>query len=250
MDLHGKVALVTGGASGIGRAIVEGIAAAGARAVIVADLDAEMADEAAESIGAGVDASVVSIPADVTDENQVKGLTEEATRRFGGIDILVNNAGICPLAKWDDTDLESWNKILNINLTSMFLCCKAIIPHMQAQRYGRVLFISSMGGLAGSIISHVAYGVSKAGVIALMKSVAKEFAKDGILANAICPGSIDTPMSDSFGPVLKDSLAAACLLKRQGTAGELADAAVYLVSDKSTYITGTVLQVNGGMIVL
>jgi NAD(P)-dependent dehydrogenase (short-subunit alcohol dehydrogenase family) len=106
-----------------------------------------------------------------------------------------------------------------------------------------------MGGLVGSLIAHVAYGVSKAGVIALMKSVAKGFAKDGILANAICPGSIDTPLADSFGEEMKKSLIEACLLKRQGTPKELADAAVFLVSDRSTYITGSVFHVSGGMLI-
>ena len=250
MDLSGKVTIITGGASGIGKAIAEGCAEAGARAVVIADPNRNEADRAAEEIGARTKAKVLSIPTDVTDEKQVTELVERTVADFGAVDILVNNAGICPVVDWDDTDLASWNEIMNINLTSMFICTKAVVPHMRAKHYGRILYISSMGGLVGSFIAHVGYGVSKAGVIALMKSVAKGFADDGILANAICPGSIDTPLTNSFGEEMKESFADACFLKRQGTPRELADAAIFLVSDKSTYITGAVLQVSGGRLII
>ena len=249
MDLSGKVAIITGGASGIGKAIAKEAAMTGARAVVIADIDREKANENAEAINAHHGTEALSIPTDVTDEKQVAALVKRTIDTFGRVDILVNNTGICPVVDWDDTDVASWNRIMNVNLTSMFICTKAVIPHMRANHYGRILFISSMGGLVGSLIAHVAYGVSKAGVIALMKSVAKGFAEDGILANAICPGSIDTPLTESFGEAMKKSFANACFLKRQGTAKELADAAIFLVSDRSTYITGAVLQVSGGRLI-
>ena len=249
MDLSGRVAIITGGASGIGQAIANEAALSGARGVVIADIDRDRANENAEVISSRHGSEALSVPTDVTDEKQVAVLVKKTIETFGRIDILVNNTGICPIVDWDDTDVGSWNRIMNVNLTSMFICTKAVIPHMRANHYGRILFISSMGGLVGSLIAHVAYGVSKAGVIALMKSVAKGFAEDGILANAICPGSIDTPLTESFGEVMKKSFANACFLKRQGTAKELADAAIFLVSDRSTYITGAVLQVSGGRLI-
>ena len=248
MNLSGRVAIVTGAASGIGRAIAIGLSEAGAAVVVTAHINVKGADETLALIKSRSKAEGLVVEVDVSDEIQVAGMVEATLSRFGRIDILVNNAGICPVVGWDDTDLASWNRILAVNLTGMFICTKAVMPHMRAQRYGRIVFISSMAALVGSLVAHVAYGVSKAGVIALMKSVAKGFAQDGILANAICPGSIDTPLTDSFGEETKRGFANACLLKRQGTPKELADAVVFLVSDRSTYITGVTLYVNGGML--
>lgn len=250
MDLSGRVAIVTGAASGIGRAIAVGLSKAGAAVVVTAHINVKGANETLALIKSRSKAEGLVVEVDVSDEIQVAGMVEATLSRFGRIDILVNNAGICPVVGWDDADLASWNRILAVNLTSMFICTKAVIPHMRAQRYGRIVFISSMAALVGSFVAHVAYGVSKAGVIALMKSVAKGFAQDGILANAICPGSIDTPLTDSFGEETKRQFASACLLKRQGTPEELADAVVFLVSDQSTYITGVTLNVDGGMLIV
>ncbi len=247
MELSGQVAVVTGGASGIGRAIAQTFAGAGAAGVVIADVDADKAEEAARAVGAGHSTHVFAVPTDVADEGQVAAMVAKTLGAFGRIDILVNNAGVCPVVSWEKASVESWKRILDINLTGMYICTRAIVPGMTQRRYGRILFISSMGGLVGSIVAHVAYGVSKAGVLALMKSVAKEFASRGILANAICPGSIDTPLTDRFGEPTRADLAKACLLKRQGSARELADAALFLVSGRSTYITGTVLNVNGGV---
>jgi len=255
MELSAQVAVVTGGASGIGRAIAQTFVEAGAAGVVIADVNVGQAEEAARAVadsqakaaGPGLATRVLAVPADVTDEAQIAAMVDTTLGAFGRIDILVNNAGVCPVVSWEKASVESWKRILDINLTGMYICTRAVVPAMTQRRYGRIVFISSMGGLVGSIVAHVAYGVSKAGVLALMKSVAKEFASHGILANAICPGSIDTPLTDSFGEATRADLAKACLLKRQGTAQELADAALFLVSSRSTYITGTVLNVNGGV---
>jgi 3-oxoacyl-[acyl-carrier protein] reductase len=247
MELSGQVAVVTGGASGIGRAVAQTLADAGAAGVVIADVDADEADEVASAVGANRSTRGLAVPTDVTNEGQVAAMVARTLGAFGRIDILVNNAGICPVVGWEKATVESWKRILDINLTGMYICTRAVVPSMAQRRYGRIVFISSMGGLVGSIVAHVAYGVSKAGVLALMKSVAKEFAGSGILSNAICPGSIDTPLTDSFGESTKADLAKACLLKRQGSAAELADAVLFLVSGRSTYITGTVLNVNGGV---
>jgi NAD(P)-dependent dehydrogenase (short-subunit alcohol dehydrogenase family) len=248
MSLEDRVAIVTGGASGIGRAIVVKAAEAGAAGVVIADIDEKGAAETAALVESGSRARCISVRTDVTDERQVGAMVDTAVAAFGRIDILFNNAGICPMAAWDDADVASWKRILDVNLTGMYICARAVLPHMRRRGYGRIVFVSSMGGLLGSIVSHVAYGVSKAGILALMKSVAKTFAGEGILANALCPGSIETPMTESFGVKTKQALAEACLLKRQGTPEELADAAIFLASDRSTFITGTVLNVNGGIL--
>ena len=154
------------------------------------------------------------------------------------------------MVPWDQADLASWNRIIEVNLTGAYLCSRAVLPHIRAQRSGRVVFISSAGAFMGSVTGHVAYGASKAGMLALMKVVAKEFAAEGVLANAIAPGSIDTPITASFGPENKRKYAEAATLKRQGTTRELADAVLYLGSDRSTYMNGATLHVNGGSLLV
>ena len=189
---------------------------------------------------------VLAIATDVSDWEQINGMVEKVMNIIGKIDILVNNAGVCPVVGWDDLTLENWNRILSVNLTGMFLCTRAVIPHMKALGGGRIVYVSSPAAYVGSIVAHVAYGVSKAGILALMKSVAKSFAADGILANAIAPGPIDTPMGHSFDPRFWEATEQRTLLKRHAAATEVADAILFLVSDRSTYITGHVLWVDGG----
>ena len=246
MNLTGKVAIVTGGAQGLGRATVEAFVEADALGVIIADMQADQAQSTAQEIMAAQRGQVVALPTDVCNPSQVEAMVQTAIDRFGRIDILVNNAGVCPILDWDSVTLEDWNHILAVNVTGMFLCTKTVIPHMKTQKYGRIVYVSSPAGRVGSIIAHVAYGVSKGGCLALMKSVAKGFAKDGILANAILPGPIDTPLSHSFGEDFWYSQEERPLLKRHASAKEVADAVLFLVSDRSTYITGHELWVDGG----
>ena len=246
MNLKGRVAIVTGGAQGLGRATVEAFVEADALGVIIADVQADQAQATAKEIMAAQSGQVVALPTDVCNPSQVEAMVQAAVDRFGRIDILVNNAGMCPIIDWDSVTLEDWNRILAVNVTGMFLCTKAVIPHMKIQKYGRIVYVSSPAGRVGSIIAHVAYGVSKGGCLALMKSVAKGFAKDGILANAILPGPIDTPLSHSFGEDFWNSQEERPLLKRHASAKEVADAVLFLVSDRSTYITGHELWVDGG----
>jgi len=244
MDLSGKVAFVTGGAQGIGRAIVERFVAARARAVLIADVQDEAAAHAAREIAP--DGHVLAVQTDVSDEASVNAAVQQALNAFGRIDILINNAGVCPVVLWDNTTVESWNHILAVNVTGQYICTRAVLPQMRAQRYGRIVFISSEAAFYGSIIAHVAYGVSKAGVLALMKSVAKGFAAEGIRANAIAPGPVDTPLSHTLGADFWTSTEERTLLKRHAAALEIADAALFLVSESSSYMTGQVLRVNGG----
>jgi 3-oxoacyl-[acyl-carrier protein] reductase len=246
MTLTGKVAIVTGGAQGIGRATVERFVEAGALGVVVADVQARQAETVAQEIMEKHGGQVLPVPTDVSDPAQVEALVRGTIERFGQVDILVNNAGVCPAVAWDDVTLESWNRLLAINLTSMFLCTRAVIPCMKPRRYGRIVYVSSEAAFDGSYVAHVAYGVTKAGILALMKSVAKGFAADGILANAVAPGAVDTPLSEALGTDFATAFDQRTLLKRHASAYEIANAILFLVSDLSSYITGQVLRVNGG----
>ena len=248
MNLDGKVAIVTGGAQGIGRAIVERFAEAGAVGVVIADIQEQsVATTAREIMQNHSGCTILSIPTDVSEEEQVRRMVQTTLERFGRVDILVNNASICPVVAWDDVTLENWNRILAINLTGMLLCTQSVIPHMQKQQSGRIVFISSEAAFNGSYTAHVGYGVTKAGELALMKSVAKGFARDGILANAITCGPVDTPLGHALGADFWADSDRRTLLKRHADAHEIADVALFLVSGRSTYITGQVIRANAGM---
>ena len=250
MDISGRVAIVTGAASGIGRATAQVLSEAGAAGVVIADTNVEGAEQTRERLESTTATKGLVVETDISVKSQVDKLVQATLERFGQVDILINNAGICPMVAWDDASLEDWNRIIEINLTGAFICTKAVLPHMEKRQYGRLVYISSAGAFTGSVTGHVAYGASKAGLIALMKVVAKSCAKDGILANAIAPGTIDTPITDSFGLEAKRNYAEAASLKRQGTPEELADAILYLVSDRATYVTGATLHVNGGSLLV
>jgi NAD(P)-dependent dehydrogenase (short-subunit alcohol dehydrogenase family) len=247
MNLNGKVAIVTGGAQGIGRAVVERFAEAGALAIVIADIQDQEAANCAHEITLKYGGSVISIPTDVSDPEKVKSMVQDTLKQFGRIDILVNNAGLCPVIAWDDVTLENWNRILAVNLTGTLLCTQAVIPLMRNQKYGRIVFISSEAAFNGSYTAHVAYGVTKAGELALMMSVAKGFVSYNILANAITCGPVDTPLGHNLGADFWASSDKRTLLKRHADAHEIADGVLFLVSDRSSYITGQVLRINGGM---
>jgi 3-oxoacyl-[acyl-carrier protein] reductase len=242
--LSDQVAIVTGGAAGIGRAVVELLAESGVAGVTIADL------EPTEAVAEHPNVEVLSIRTDVSDSAQVKQLVAETHKHFGRIDILVNNAGIAPIVRWPEVTEENWRRVLDVNLTGAFLCALEVLPHMRRQASGRIVNISSVGAFLGSVTAHPAYGVSKAGLIAMTKSLAKECAEDGILVNAVAPGSIDTPLLDSFGADARADYAEASLLKRQGAPREVAEAVLFLVSESSTYVTGSTLHVNGGSLLI
>lgn len=243
MDLSGKTAIITGASSGIGAAVVETFAAAGAEGICLADLDANGASE----VAARVDCKTLVIETDVSDSSSVKAMTEQVIDRFGHIDILVNNAGIAPVVRWPEVTEENWRHVLDINLNGAFLCLLNVVDHMKSQKWGRIINISSVGAFKGSITAHPAYGVSKAGLIAMTKSAAKELAEFGILVNAVSPGSIDTPLTqNNFTQQERTTFIEDSVLKRHGTASEIADAVLFLSSERSTYITGATLHVNGG----
>ncbi|MFP6768137.1 MAG: SDR family NAD(P)-dependent oxidoreductase [Planctomycetaceae bacterium] len=244
--LSGQVAIVTGGGSGIGQAVVASLVESGVAGVAIADID----PVENEGLHRDTDVNVISRRVDVADSSAVRQFVADTHTKFGRIDILVNNAGIAPVVSWADVTEENWRRVLDVNLSGAFFCAREVLPHMRKQRSGRIVNVSSVGAFLGSQTAHPAYGVSKAGLIALTKSLAKECAADGILVNAIAPGSIDTPLLNQLGEDARAEYAEASLLKRQGSARELADAVIFLVSGSATYITGSTLHVNGGSLLI
>ncbi len=249
-SLAGKVAIVTGGASGIGKAVAEVFAEAGLTGLTVADIDGDRAQQVASDMTAQFGTTAIALATDVAEGTQVEAMVQRTVAQFERVDILVNNAGIAPAVRWAEVTEENWRRVMDVNLNGAFLCTLAVLPFMKKQQAGRIINISSVGAFLGSVCAHPAYGASKAALIAMTKSLAKEFASDGILVNAIAPGCIETPLAASFGDAQKEQFVEATPLKRQGTPRELADAVWYLVSDRSTYVTGATLHVNGGSLLV
>ena len=242
IDLSGKTALVTGSTRGIGRAIAESLANAGARVAVVGR-DKSRADEAAAAIGGGAQ----GFACDVSDIAQVTALIEDVEKTFGGIDILVNNAGLTRdniMLRLRDDD---WDAVLNANLRGAFATIRAAVRGMMKRRSGRIINIASVVGLIGNK-GQTNYAASKAGLIGMTKSVAKEFASRGILANVVAPGFIDTDMTSALTAEQRAVLSAQIPLERLGSAADVAAAVLFLASDLSSYITGQVLVVDGGMV--
>jgi 3-oxoacyl-[acyl-carrier protein] reductase len=245
MKLKGKVAVVTGASRGIGRAIVKLFADEGAKVVINYNSSETPAKRLAEEInGKGGDA--IAVKGDVSDPKQVRALVKEAVERFGRIDILVNNAGILLPSLFPDCTDEIWEKIIAINLKGPFLCSREVADIMLKQGKGKIINISSISGLAyPSALENTPYAISKAGVIGLTRSLAVNLAPT-VNVNAICPGLIETDMTASNSPESKRMRIEESLLKRIGKPEEIANAALFLASDESDFVTGEILTVSGG----
>lgn len=244
MSLTGQIAVVTGGAQGIGQAIATTLAQEGAD-VVVADLDANRCEETVARVRQlGRKAMAVSV--NVGDWDQVKGLIDHVQKDWERIDILVNNAGITRDGLLLRMKEEDWQSVLQVNLTGTFFCVKAVLPMMSRQRSGRIVNIASIVGAIGNI-GQANYAASKAAVIGLTKTVAREYASRNITVNAVAPGFIDTAMTQDLSVETKAALLNQIPLKRLGQPSDIADAVSFLCSEKAGYITGHVLHVNGGM---
>jgi 3-oxoacyl-[acyl-carrier protein] reductase len=244
MRLEGKVAVVTGGAQGIGRAIVLGLGREGAK-VVVADLQAEKAKSVADELGKlGTEGLAVEV--NVSSESSVKRLAQRTFERFGRIDILVNDAGIYPRSLVVDMSEEDWDRTINVNLGGNFFCSRAFIPSMRKQKSGRIISIAS--GIAHYGAKEGAhYAASKAAILGFVKSLAREVALDGITVNAICPGLADTalPRSHRGEAEIKERLSANPL-GHVLTPDDFVGALLFLASDAASYITGQTINVNCG----
>ncbi len=245
MDFAGKTALVTGGARGIGHAIASGLGKHGA-AIAVVDLDLDSATAGAESLGAqGIAAKPFAC--NVADFEAVKSLGEAVASEFDTIDILVNNAGIARDRLLLRMTPDDWAAVLNVNLTGAFNACKVFGPPMLKRREGSVINIASVVGQMGNV-GQANYSASKAGLIGLTKSLAKEFAARSVRVNAIAPGFIRTAMTDELPDEVKQQMQSTIPMVRFGEPEDVANIAVFLASDLASYVTGQVINCDGGMI--
>ena len=241
MDFAGKTVVVTGSARGIGRAIAEQFAGLDAN-VVISDLDEEMVERAVGEIGG----TTVGFKADVTRAADIDNLFEKTVERFGRVDIVVNNAGITRDSVMIRMAEKDWDMVLDINLKGAFLVTKAAARIMMKQRYGRIVNISSVVGLSGNA-GQANYAASKAGLIGLTKSSAKELASRGVTVNAVAPGFIITEMTEALPEAAKQQFLERMFLKRPGFPRDVAAAVLFLASDEASYITGQVLAVDGGL---
>ncbi|MFG2060051.1 3-oxoacyl-ACP reductase [Micromonospora sp. NPDC048871] len=243
--LQDRVAVVTGAASGIGLATVRRFAAEGAKVVCV-DIDAEAGSRAAEE----VDGSFVA--ADVADEAAVRALFDGVVERYGRVDIAFNNAGISPPE--DDsileTGLQAWERVLRVNTTSVYLCCKYVIPHMRRQGRGSIINTASFVALMGAATSQIAYTASKGGVLALTRELGVQFAREGIRVNALCPGPVATPLLRELFAADPERAARRLVhvpMGRFGEPSEIAAAVAFLASDDASFMTAAQFVVDGGI---
>ena len=240
-DLSGHTALVTGAARGIGLTIATALVERGANVALI---------DVADPSGFRKPEGSLLVQADVSRPDDVRRAIEATVAAFGGLDILVNNAGICPLSPFAEITEAEWDRVLAVNLKGAFLCCQAALPHLtQAGRRGRIINIASVGGQMGGLLVGAHYAASKAGLIGLTKSVAKEYAARGVLANCVAPGFIETDMTAALPSEARTALLEGIALGRLGRPEDIAAAVLFLASDLASYITGQVLVVDGGMVI-
>ena len=245
-ELKTKVAIVTGGACGIGKTISQTLAKEGAH-VIVCDIDHGLAQNTVNDIkNQGLAASAVKM--DVSCGEEVKRVFKNMLNKFARIDILINNAGICSLTPIEDITEEEWDRIMNVNLKGTFLCSQAVLGSMMNQKSGKIVNIVSIAGKVGGILTGAHYSASKAGVICLTKSLALRLAPSKINVNAVAAGPMKSQMTDTFPPDKRAKLAQSIPLGGFGEPQDVANAVLFLVSDKAKYITGEILDVNGGLL--
>jgi NAD(P)-dependent dehydrogenase (short-subunit alcohol dehydrogenase family) len=243
--LDGKVAVVTGGCSGIGLATVRRFAEEGAK-VVIADVDDARGPDVAREAGG------TYVHTDVTDKDQVDALFATAKTTYGSVDVAFNNAGISPPE--DDsiltTDLEAWHKVQEVNLTSVYLCCKAALPYMLEQKKGSIINTASFVAVMGAATSQISYSASKGGVLSMSRELGVQFARDGVRVNALCPGPVNTPLLRELfasDPERAERRLVHVPMGRFGEPEEMAHAALFLASDESSFITASTFMVDGGI---
>lgn len=249
-SVAGKVAIVTGAAQGIGRAIADGLAANGARIALV-DVKLGLVEEGAAAIRER-GGEAIALSTDVSNAVQVREMVGKVIARFGTVHILVNNAGVLrntPIAEMPEAE---WDLVLDVCLKGAFLCSQAVLPAMQAQRYGKIVNIASLAARSTSVLGGAAYTSAKTGLLGFSRHLAREAAPFGINVNALCPGATDTPMTRAGAgtPEHFDEVGKRVPIGRWGLPADQADAVLFLVSDSASFITGATLDVNGGQIMV
>ncbi len=244
MKLKNRIAVVTGAARGIGRAIAVTFAGQGATVVL---LDRDNVDDTAADIQAG-GGNAVPFAVDITDHNAVDDIVRHLVADRGTVDILVNNAGIIARGTIETLSHEEWQAVMNVNVNGAFNCCKSVIPHMVKKEYGRIVNITSIAGKMGDITAAPAYGTSKGAVNTLTKSLARSLAQYGITVNAVAPHAVETDMSAQWSEEKRRDVIESIPLKRLCRPEEVAAATLFLASDDAAFITGEVLNINGGFL--
>jgi 3-oxoacyl-[acyl-carrier protein] reductase len=247
-DFEGKVAIVTGGRRGIGRAIAEVFAQRGAD-IVLGDRQEDEAFAAADEIAAATGRTIQACYLDVAEHESAKSMVDCALSKFGHVDILVNNAGVTRDTLIMRMSEEDWDAVLDVNLKGAWNCARAVVRPMMKQRWGRIINISSVSGLAGQA-GQTNYSASKAGLIGFTKALAREVASRGITVNAVAPGFVPTALTQDLPEELKDSMMKLIPLNRWGTPEEIAYAVAFFASEEAAYITGQVLSVDGGMMMM
>ena len=248
MTLEGKVALITGASRGIGRAIALAFAREKAH-VVVNDISPEKELEEVEQDTSSVfGVKCLAIRADVTQWDQVSNMVRLVEETFQRLDILVNNAGIIRRGSIETVTEDEWDQVIRVNLKGTFNCCKAVVAIMKRQKSGKIINVSSIAGKMGDITSAPGYGPSKAAVDALTKTLARQLAQYGINVNAVAPHAIETEMSAEWSEEKRKSIIEAIPLKRLGKPEDVAEAVIFLASDRADFITGEILDVNGGVL--
>ena len=247
--IAGKVAVVTGGCSGIGEATVRRFVAEGAK-VVIGDIADEAGAALVEELG-GAD-TVRYVHVDVTSKDQVDALFRTAKESYGSVDIAFNNAGISPPDDDSilDTDLEAWRRVQEVNLTSVYLCCKAALPYMLEQKSGSIINTASFVAVMGAATSQISYSASKGGVLSMTRELGVQFAREGIRVNALCPGPVNTPLLKELFAADAERAARRLVhvpMGRFGEPEEMASAVLFLASDDSSFMTASTFLVDGGI---
>jgi 3-oxoacyl-[acyl-carrier protein] reductase len=246
MSLMNKISIVTGGAQGLGKAIALDLARKGSH-LVVGDVNLEAAQRVTEEVHA-LGRRSLALRVDVSNARDVSEMADRVVKEFGRIDILVNNAGICQVVTIEKMSEEDWDRVMAINLKGVFLCSKAVMGVMKKQRSGRIVNMGSLAGKVGGIATGANYSVSKAGVMCFTKALARELAPYGVTVNAVAPGVIETDMTRGITQGDFTNYLKTIPLGTIGSAEDVAYAVAFLASDEARYITGEILDVNGGML--
>jgi 3-oxoacyl-[acyl-carrier protein] reductase len=244
MELLNRKAIITGACGGFGRELSLTFAKEGADIALV-DIKKEELNNLAAKIAA-LGRKALPIFADISKEKDVNKLVAKTIGAFGRIDILINNAGLARSANIQDITLQEWNRLINVNLTGTFLCCRAVISYMIKQNYGKIVNLASISGQTGRMVG-VDYSASKSGIVGITRTLALQVAANGINVNAVAPGPVITPLFEkNFAPEVVEKLKASIPYKRQGTPQDIANLILFLASDKAEWITGEAVAINGG----